>query len=115
MAKTAITWEAIVKWCRQWPGVEVSTSYGTAALKVRGKLFIRLKEEGDVIVVRIAENDRRQRLQADPIAFFLTDHYVKHPWILVRFAQTASDELRELLADAWRLAAPKSLIDSKLD
>jgi hypothetical protein len=29
------------------PGVEEGTSYGTAALKVKGKLFVRLKEDGE--------------------------------------------------------------------
>jgi hypothetical protein len=32
------------------PGVEEATSYGTPALKVRGKLFARLKDAGTLVV-----------------------------------------------------------------
>jgi hypothetical protein len=48
-------------------------------------------------------------IQAAPEKFFLTPHYQAHPWILVRLSRVDPDELRELLAEAWRLRAPKRL------
>ncbi len=35
----------------KWPEVTDGTSYGTPALKVRGKLLTRLKEDGESLVV----------------------------------------------------------------
>jgi hypothetical protein len=92
------------------PEAEESTSYGTPAFKVRRKLFVRLKEDGESIVVRIEEADRALRLQADPSAFYITDHYVSHPWMLVRLPAVARDDLADLLGDAWRLQAPGRLV-----
>ena len=52
-------WDDVRALALSLPSVEESTSYGTPAFKVRGKLFVRLKEDGDSIVVRIDESDRR--------------------------------------------------------
>lgn len=95
---------------RQLPAVEESTSYGTPSLKVRGKLFVRLKEDGETIVLRTDPFDRAHLLKTAPDTFFITDHYRDYPWVLVRIAHTTKAQLRELLEDAWRRVAPKSLI-----
>jgi hypothetical protein len=95
------------------PGVEESTSYGTPALKVRGKLFVRLKEDGETIVLRSDSFDRTHLLSAAPAIFFITDHYQDYPWILVRLPATTIAQLRQLLEDAWRRVAPKSLIAAR--
>jgi hypothetical protein len=91
------------------PGVEEGTSYGTPAFKVRGKLFVRLKEDGESIVVRIDEADRAMRLQADTGAFYITDHYANYPWMLIRLPAVAQDDLADLLREAWALQAPARL------
>jgi hypothetical protein len=58
-----------------FPGVEESTSYGTAALKVRGKLLARLHQSGECLVLRSHLIDREILMQSDPRVFFITDHY----------------------------------------
>jgi hypothetical protein len=42
-----VTFDDIRKIALAWPEVEDGTSYGTPALKVRKKLLVRLKEDGD--------------------------------------------------------------------
>lgn len=91
------------------PHVEEGTSYGTPAFKVGRKLFVRLKEDGASIVVRIDEADRAMRLQADPSAFYITEHYANYPWMLVRLSAVAQDDLADLLREAWALQAPARL------
>jgi hypothetical protein len=106
------TWETVRKLAVALPGVEESTSYGTPAFKVRGKLFVRLHQSGEALVVGMDENDRALRMKADPETYFITDHYLAYPWILVRLSSVQEDDLRELLEDAWRRVAPQNLIDS---
>ena len=89
------------------PAVEQGTSYGTPALKVRGKLLARLKEDGQTLVLRTTLADRTRLLSAAPDVFYLTDHYLNYPMILIRLPQIDRALLRELLAEAWRLASPK--------
>ena len=88
------------------PGVEEGTSYGTPALKVGGKLFARLKEDGETLVLRMDAVNRGFLLEAEPNLFYITDHYRDYPWILLRLSEVPHARLKELVEDAWRVAAP---------
>jgi hypothetical protein len=66
----------------------------------------------EVLAVRVAGDAAKQELlTADPDKFFTEDHYNGYPAILVRLAAVDPEELRELLTDAWRIQAPKSLVN----
>ena len=41
---------------------------------------------------------------ANPETYFITDHYLNYPWILVRLARVRSDALPDLIQMAWREA-----------
>src|SRR5262249_37484152 len=103
--KATITWNTVRKFGLSLTGTEESTSYGTPALKVKGKLFARLREEGDIIVVRIEPSQRAMRMAADPTAFFATEHYLPYPYMLVRLSAVTREDLSELLEEAWRIVA----------
>jgi hypothetical protein len=90
--------------------VEKSTSYGTPALKVRGKLFARLHQDGESLVVSIDQAERRMRMEADPSVYYITDHYLNYPWILIRLDHVEDDDLKEILRKAWMRVAPSKLI-----
>jgi hypothetical protein len=88
------------------PGVEVGQSYGTPALKVKGKLLARLHDDGETLVVRATSVNREYLLEAWPRVFYLTDHYRDYPWVLVRLSVIGRDQLADVLGDAWELVAP---------
>lgn len=91
------------------PEVASSTSYGTPALKVRGKLMARLKEDGETVVLRASWEERERLLTLYPETFFLTDHYRAHPWVLMRLPVAQRAFVPAWLEQAWRLTAPASL------
>jgi hypothetical protein len=86
------------------PNVKESTSYGTAALKVKGKLFVRLKEDNETIVLRMEFDQREAMMAEDPETYFITDHYREYPWVLAKLARLKSEALRDLLRAAYRNA-----------
>jgi hypothetical protein len=93
------------------PGVEASTSYGTPSLKVKGKILSRLRTEAEgALALRCDFLDRQILLQADPDAFFLTDHYLNYPMILVRLNKVRRSSLPDLIERAWRTVAPPKLV-----
>ena len=92
------------------PGVEDGTSYGTPALKVRGKLLARLHQSMDCLVLRADFLDRQILMQSAPDIFFITDHYRDYPWILVRLGAIEVQALPDLIERAWRLVAPSALV-----
>jgi hypothetical protein len=108
--RLAVTFEQVRLAAHVFPGVEDSTSYGTPALKVRGKLLARVHQSGECLVLRTDLLDREILMQSDPNVFFITDHYRDYPWILVRFSAVDPRALPDLIERAWRLVAPKSLV-----
>jgi hypothetical protein len=93
------------------PGVEESTSYGTPSLKVKGKFISRLRTEAEgALALRCDFLDRQILLQASPGTFFVTDHYLNYPMILVRLDKIRRGELKDLIERAWRMVAPSKLV-----
>lgn len=86
-------------------------SYGTPGFRVKDKLFARAREEGDVLVVWLADLGEKELLvRSEPKKFYTTAHYDGHASVLVRLPRVDRQELRELLEDAWRARAPRRLV-----
>jgi hypothetical protein len=100
----AVSFDTVRKIALALDGVEEATSYGTAALKVRGALFLRLKEDGDSLVVRTDFDQREALIAEDPGVYYITDHYLKYPWVLVRLSRVHPDAIRDLICGAHRIA-----------
>lgn len=107
------SWKDVLAIGSRFPGVEESTSYGTPALKVRGKLMCRMRTDPDALVLRVIDlGEREALLQGEPDAFFSTPHYEGYPYVLARLETVEREQLAELLEDLWRLRAPKRLVAS---
>ena len=76
------TWKTVQKLAAKLPETEEGTSYGTPAMKVKGKLVARLREEGDILA--IYTDDKEAQLSAAPDVYFSTPHYDGYPMVLVR-------------------------------
>ena len=85
----------------EFAGVEESTSYGTPALKVRGKLLVRLREDGETLVLVTTFVDRDLLLRDKPRTFFIEEHYRNYPAILTRLARVGPNQLRDMIEAAW--------------
>jgi hypothetical protein len=105
-----MTFEHVRSIAHALPGVEDGTSYGTPALKVRGKLLARMHQSIDCLVLRVDFLDRHILMQAAPNVFFITDHYRDYPWVLVRFSVVDKGALSGVIERAWRVVAPKALV-----
>ena len=100
------TWETVQEIARALPGAVEGTSYGTPAFHVRKKLFVRLHQSGESIVVMIDLAEREALMALDPETCFITDHYLNYPAMLVRLATVRPKALRERIEESWRSRAP---------
>jgi hypothetical protein len=106
-----VTWDDALALVRSLPGIEESTSYGTPAIKVRGKLMARLRSEAEGgLVVMCGADEKAALLAAGDPAYFTTPHYDGHGSVIVDLALVDPAQLGELLEDAWRAKAPKRLV-----
>jgi hypothetical protein len=86
-------------------GVEEATSYGTPAFKVGGTLIARLRDDIGALVVRMSIEDRGELMAEDPETYFISDHYLNYPYILVNLERVKPDAMRDLLRGASKSAA----------
>jgi hypothetical protein len=113
-----MTYDDIRKIALAWPEVEDGTSYGTPALKVRKKMLVRLKEDGDSLVMPgVPEGERAMLVESRPKVFYFTDHYRHYPIALIRLSSSTRKTVEPFLRRRWRELASKKAVmkfDSKL-
>jgi hypothetical protein len=94
------------------PDVEDGSSYRGRALKLRGRLLAcqatHKSAEPNSLVVRVSFDERERLLEADPDIYYVTDHYLKYPSVLVRLDRIGRKALRELLHGAWRFVMERA-------
>ena len=106
-----MTFDDVRKIALAWPEVEDGTSYGTPALKVRKKLLVRLREDGDGLVMPGVPPDERDMLvESQPKVFYFTDHYKDYPYVLIRLSKAKRAAVEPLLRRQWRALASRAAI-----
>ena len=104
----AVTWADLVAFASGLPEVTESTSYGTPALKVAGKLLGRLRTDSDGgFALKCAASDKEALVSGDDAAYYTTPHYDGYNYVLVHLVLAERKELFELVEDAWRMTAPQ--------
>jgi len=104
-----VTFEQVRDFALTLPGVEESTSYGTPALKVRGRFLARLHENG-ALVVRVGADAQEALIAMEPEVYFITPHYAGSWAVLVRLDMIEEAAMQELMVETWRGNAPKRLV-----
>ena len=104
--------ETVRKLALALPGVEDASAYGSPAFKLNGKLLaciaINKSAEPNTLAVRIDFDGRAELLAEAPDVYYVTDHYVDYPVVLVRLARVDAATLSDLLHGAWRFVGAKS-------
>ena len=112
MPTRKIDFDAVEKLASGLAGVERSTMYGSPALKVRGQLLaciaVHKSAEPHTLAVRIDFDRRAEMIAADPDVYYLKDHYLNYPVVLVRLSRIHPDALRDLLGASWRIVTAKA-------
>jgi hypothetical protein len=101
MPRSTPSFDAVRTLARALPGVEEGTTYGSPALRIGGRMFaciaIHRSAESRTLAVRIPFDTRDRLMRAKPSVYYVTDHYVNHPCVLVRLGRVSRTALRALL------------------
>jgi hypothetical protein len=107
-----LTFKAVETLARTLADVEVGTSWGKPALKFRGTMFVcepsHSSAEPNSIVVRMDVAERDLLINEEPETYYVKEHYVNYPYVLVRMSQVSPDALRDLIVGAHRHVASKA-------
>lgn len=97
------------------PGVEEGTSWRSPSFIVNDKIMLCVaihpsSEPDSLVLNKFAFEERDAMMSDDPETYYLTDHYVNYPVVLVRLKKVRRDVLRTLIQTSWRRTAPKRLV-----
>ena len=111
MQRKETSFDVVRKMGLALPEVEEGTAYGSPALNVRGKMFaclaIHRSAEPNTLVVCIDFDQRDELMTEEPETYYLTDHYLNYPCVLVRLSRIRQDALRDLLLMGWRFMSTR--------
>jgi hypothetical protein len=116
MRRTTVNFDTVRSIGLALPSVEETTGYGQPALKVHGKLLACVpthrSAEPDSLVVKVDFDDRAELLAADPHVYYVTEHYVPYPTVLVRLSRINPDALRDLIGMAYKFVTRNAVSGS---
>jgi hypothetical protein len=100
------TFKTVESIARTLPDVELTMAWGKPTLKVAGKMFVCIAShksaEPDTLVVRMDIADRDALIDDDPETYYLKEHYIDYPCVLVRLPRVRADALRDIVTGAYR-------------
>jgi hypothetical protein len=91
------------------PDVVDAKVYGAPALKLDGTVLacvpVNKSAEADSAMVRVGRERRAELLQGHPETYYITEHYWRHPVVLVRLGEITRKDLQKLLREAWHFVS----------
>jgi hypothetical protein len=117
MPSKQIDFDVVREIALRLPGVEEGSLHGAPSLKVSGRLLtcpaLHRSAEPNSLAVRVDFDQRAELIKAEPSVYYLTDHYLNYPTVLVRLGQIDRSSLRDLLRAAWRFVSAEKKASSR--
>ena len=123
-------WDDVRRIALDLPQTAERSSRGLASWRVRDKLFVWERPlrpadldalgdgapTGPILGARVEHLGAKEALLADdPGVYFTTPHFDGYAAVLARLDVIASDELEELVVEAWLASAPKRVAKDFID
>ncbi|WP_431045275.1 MmcQ/YjbR family DNA-binding protein [Streptomyces sp. P1-3] len=95
------------------PETEEKLAWGIPTFRVKGKIFASLADDDTSVGVKCPVEERAELIASEPEKFFIRPgHDDNFAWVRVRLAALDDTaELRDILHDSWRQAAPRRLAE----
>ncbi len=88
-------------------------AWSMPTFRVAGKMFITVPDDETSFAVRCPRHERTELIAAEPEKFWVPAHEASSAWVRVRLrALEDLDELRDILVDSWKQAAPGRLLEA---
>ncbi|WP_410539749.1 MmcQ/YjbR family DNA-binding protein [Streptomyces sp. KL2] len=91
-------------------------AWSMPTFRVAGKMYITVPDDETSVAVRCPRHERTELIAAEPEKFWVPPHEASSAWVRVRLAALEDvAELRDILVDSWRQAAPERLLEAHPD
>lgn len=88
-------------------------AWSMPTFRVAGKMYLTVPDDETSIAVRCPRHEREELIAAEPEKFWVPPHEASSAWVRVRLAALEdTEELRDIVVDSWRQAAPDRLAEA---
>lgn len=95
-----------------FPETVEKEAWNMPTFRVAGKMYVTVPDDQTSFAVRCPKIEREELIAAEPEKFWVPPHEASSAWVRVRLAALEDlEELRDILVDSWRQAAPDHLVD----
>ena len=94
------------------PEAEERETWETATFRVRNKIFLMFSEKERHAWIKSVHDEQRALIAMDPDAWFAPPYVGPSGWVGAVLSKADGAEVRELIVEAWRMTAPKRLVDA---
>ena len=92
------------------PEAEERETWGHPTFRVRDKMFGGMAADGTTATVKASKEEQAALLAEQPDVFFVPKYVGAHGWVGIHLARVDPVELGEIVEEAWRMTAPKSVV-----
>lgn len=108
--------EVVRRIALSFPETVEKEAWSMPTFRVAGKMFLTIPDDETSIAVRCPRHERAELIAAEPKKFWVPPHEASSAWVRVRLAALEDlDELRDIVVDSWRQAAPPRLTEQYPD
>ncbi|WP_455351893.1 MmcQ/YjbR family DNA-binding protein [Streptomyces sp. SYSU K217416] len=94
------------------PDTVEKEAWSMPTFRVGGKMYLTIPDDQTSFAVRCPKNERAELIAAEPEKFWVPPHEASSAWVRVRLTALEDlDELRDIVVDSWRQAAPDRLAE----
>lgn len=88
-------------------------AWGMPTFRAAGKMFVTVPDDETSFAVRCPKLEREELIAAEPEKFWVPPHEAGSHWVRVRLVALEDlDELRDIIVDSWKQAAPPRLVET---
>ena len=114
MRSAQLSMDTVIELGLKLADVKESPYYGARGLKLHGQMVactpVNKSAEINSAVVAMNFEQRAALLRKHPSLYYVTDHYVAHPAMLIRLSKISRVQLARTLRVAWKFAASESAV-----
>jgi hypothetical protein len=84
--------------------------WGHPTFRVRNKMFAAGSPDGPTMSVKASKEEQAELVATRPDTFSIAAYVGRFGWVDIVLSNVDTEELRELLVEAWRRTAPKRVV-----
>ena len=108
----SVTIDEVCAFARTLPGINEAVVRGNIKFRIKRIVWLALSKDGSTMGFAFPKYLREALVHSDPEKFSLPSKGdMRYHWAHVRLAAIDSQEMRELVEDAWAFCAPKGVAE----